>query len=399
MQTRGSSLSPGPGLAQMAGDPALTRWAAIFRRFAALFVSAIILAIIVTIISECAAASQGQSIPLADHHAHLQSPRAARLLNEGARLHAEETHSEREKPYTAKDLISALDAAGVRRAVALSEAYLLGTRFVHVPNEAEVVDEENEWTLRQVRRYPERLVGFCSVNPIRPYAMAAIKHCEQIGLRGGLKLHLAASHFQFEKPEEVRELQQVFREANRLRMPILIHLHPDDEKWDGRRDAQIFLEQVLPLAPDVPVQVAHMVGWGGYDRTADAALTVFADKCESQATLCERLYFDISAVIVPPSAGKAPQGSDLRFMYENQKDFTEGPQRLAGNLRRIGLKRILFATDWPIFTQKDYIELLRTGLPLTSAEADQIFSNIAPYFPAEPCAGSRCGTVLAHPLN
>ena len=76
------------------------------------------------------------------------------------------------------------------------------------------------------------------------------------------KQHLAASHFQFENSEEVRQLQEVFREANRLRMPILIHLHPDDEKWDGRRDAQVFLEQVLPLAPDIPVQVAHMSRMG-----------------------------------------------------------------------------------------------------------------------------------------
>jgi predicted TIM-barrel fold metal-dependent hydrolase len=328
-----------------------------------------------------AATHAAQVLPAADHHAHLQSATAARLLNEGARLHADQAPQEKEKPYTARDLISALDAAGVRRAAALSEAYLLGTRLVQVPNEAQVVDQENDWTLRQVRRYPKRLVGFCSVNPIKPYALAAIRHCDHIGLRGGLKLHLAASHFQFENAEELHQLEDVFREANRLRMPILIHLHPYDEKWDGRRDAQIFIEQVLPLAPDIPVQVAHLVGWGGYDRTADAAFSTFAEKCAARPAPCERLYFDISAVIVPPSAANAPQGSDLRFIYENQKGFSEGPERLAANLRRIGLKRILFATDWPIFTQKDYIKLLRTGLPLTPAEIDEIFRNVAPYFP------------------
>ncbi|HEX4487345.1 MAG TPA: amidohydrolase family protein [Terriglobales bacterium] len=321
-----------------------------------------------------------QILPAADHHAHLQSPKAARLLNEGAALHSEEASPEKEKAYTAKDLISALDAAGVRRATALSEAYLLGTRFVHVADEAEVVDQENDWTLQQVRRYPKRLVGFCSVNPIRPYAMAAIKHCGHIGLRGGLKLHLAASRFEFGKPDDVRQLQDVFREANRLRMPVLIHLHPDDNSWDGRRDALIFMEQVLPLAKDIPVQIAHLSGWGGYDRSADAALSAFADQCVSQPAACDRLYFDISAVIVPPSAATAPKGSDLRFMYENQKDFSEGPARLATNLRRIGLKKILFATDWPIFSQKEYIELLRAQLPVTPAEIDQVFRNVAPYF-------------------
>ena len=136
------------------------------------------------LVASAAAIHAAQVLPAADHHAHLQSARAARLLNEGARSHSEETPQEKEKPYTAKDLISALDAAGVLRAVALSEAYLLGTPLVHVPNDAQVVDHENDWTLRQVRRYPQRLVGFCSVNPIRPYAIAAIKHCDHIGLRG-----------------------------------------------------------------------------------------------------------------------------------------------------------------------------------------------------------------------
>ena len=321
-----------------------------------------------------------QSVPLVDHHAHLQSAMAAQLLNEGATLHAEESSPEKEKPYTAKDLISALDAAGIGRATALSEAYLLGSRFVHVSNEAKVVDRENDWTLQQVRQYPKRLLGFCSVNPIRPYAMAAIQHCRHIGLRGGLKLHLAASHFNFGDEKQVRQLQNVFREANRLRMPILIHLHPDDEKWDGKRDSQIFLEKILPLAPDITVQIAHMVGWGGYDHSADAALTTFADQCATLTKLCARLYFDISAVIVPPSAAQAPAGSDLRFLYENQKNFPEGPERLAANIRRIGIPRVLFATDWPVVGIKEYVGLLRTNLPLTSAEIDQIFSNVAPYF-------------------
>jgi predicted TIM-barrel fold metal-dependent hydrolase len=70
-------------------------------------------------------------------------------------------------------------------------------------------------------------------------------------------------------------------------------------------------------------------------------------------------------------------------MYEHQKDFPDWPERLTANLRRIGLKRILFATDWPIFTPKDYIALLRTDLRLTPAEIDEIFRNAAPYFPTE----------------
>jgi len=329
-----------------------------------------------------AVGTQGQTPPAADHHAHLQSPKAAQLLNEGARSNPNEVQETPEKPYTAKDLIAAMDAAGVRRATALSEAYLLATKYAHPAHEEEAVNEENDWTLQEVKQYPKRLVGFCSVNPIRAYALAAIRHCEQIGLRGGLKLHLAASSFEFSKVEEVHQLQDVFREANRLRLPILIHLHPDDENWDGGRDSLTFFEQVLPLAPDVPVQIAHMAGWGGYDETADGALSMFVTQCGLHPKVCEHLYFDFSAVLVPPSAAQAPPGSDLRLLYERQKRFPEGLQRLIANMRKIGFEKILFATDWPVFDIKDSVQLLRKDSSLTSAEIDQICRNVAPYFPA-----------------
>ena len=168
-----------------------------------------------------------QAVAVADHHAHLQSPTAARLLNEGAILQpGAPPNEEEEKPNTAADLIAQLDAAGtraagIRRSVALSDAYRLGSPFVHVSGEAAAVDAENDWTLHQVQLYPQRLVGFCSVNPTRPYAIAAIEHCARIGLRGGLKLHLANAQYRFDDPAQIRELQDVFAAANRLRMPIL----------------------------------------------------------------------------------------------------------------------------------------------------------------------------------
>jgi predicted TIM-barrel fold metal-dependent hydrolase len=319
-----------------------------------------------------------QTLPAADHHAHLQSTIAARLLNEGAIPQPDEPHRE-EKPHVAADLIAQLDAAGIRRSIALSDAYRLGSPFVHIPKEAAAVDAENEWTLRQVRIYPKRLVGFCSINPTRPYALAAIEHCARIGLRGGLKLHLANAQFNFDDPGQIRKLRDAFATADHLRMPILIHLR-SDTVWDAKRNVQIFMSQVLPSAPDVPVQIAHLGGWGGYDRTTDDILSTFAYDCAAHAAQCRRLYFDIAAVVLDPADANAVPGSDDRFLWDQQKDFTDGTDRLAANLRRIGLSHILFATDWPVTNASDYILTLRTKLRLTPGEIDQIFRNLAPYF-------------------
>lgn len=324
------------------------------------------------------AVMKAQAAPAADHHTHLQSPRAARLLTEG-QISRPGQEKRIETPNTASDLIAALDAAGVQRAAALSDSYRLGSPFVHISNEAAEVNAENDWTLHQVELYPKRLVGFCSVNPVRPYALAAIDHCVHIGLRGGLKLHLANAKFQFDDPNQIQKLQEVFRQANRYRMPILIHLR-SAEKWDARRSVRTFMMQVLPLAPEIPVQIAHLGGWGGYDRTTDESISTFIMECEAHPKLCRHLYFDIAAVVLPSSAADAPPGSDERLLYDEQKDFTEGPERLAANLRRIGLNRVLFATDWPVATPKEYAQILRRNLQLTPAEIDEIFGNRAPYF-------------------
>jgi predicted TIM-barrel fold metal-dependent hydrolase len=321
-----------------------------------------------------------QTAPQADHHAHLQSPAAARLLNEGAGQKSQRlAGADEEKPSTASELIAQLDAAGIRRSVALSDAYRLGSPFVHVPDESAAVDAENEWTLRQVKMYPDRLVGFCSVNPVRPYALAAIEHCAAIGLRGGLKLHLANAKFRFDDPAQVEQLRKVFAAADRLRMPILIHLRAD-ETWDGRHNVPLFMENVLPAAPHVPVQIAHLGGWGGYDRATDDTLSAFAKACEEHPDRCRNLYFDVSAVVLSPAYAKAAPGTDERLLWDEQKDFADGPERLVMGLRRIGLSRIVFGTDWSNETASKYIDTLRHGLRLSPAEIDQVFSNVAPYF-------------------
>jgi len=325
--------------------------------------------------------AHAQTAPVADHHAHLQSPAAARLLNAGtSRDSRQPAGTEEEKPSTASELIVQLDAAGIRRSVALSDAYRLGSPFVHVSHEAAAVDAENEWTLHQVQMYPDRLEGFCSVNPVRPYALAAVEHCAAIGLRGGLKLHLANAKFRFDDPAQIQQLRKVFAAADRLRMPILIHLRTD-ETWHGRHNVQIFMEKVLPSASHVPVQIAHLGGWGGYDQATDETLSAFAEACEDHAARCRNLYFDISAVVLSPAYARAAPGSDERLLWDEQKDFADGPERLAISLRRVGLSRILFGTDWPNETASNYIDTLRHGLRLSPAEINQIFSNVAPYFP------------------
>ena len=309
--------------------------------------------------------------PVADHHAHLLSPQGAHLLSAGG------VPDEDSRPSSAHELILALDKAHVQRAAALSSAYFLGALSIHVANEAAEVDRENAWTAAQAALYPHRLFAFCSVNPLKPYAAAAIRHCAALGIHG-LKLHLANSRFDFDNPGNIRALAAVFHQANQQHMAILIHLR-SGARWSAQ-PIGIFFRQVLPQAPDVTIQIAHLTGWGGYDRATDASASALADLCAANPAPCRNLYFDIAMVILPPSFLTAAPGSDQRFLADQQRDFPDAPQRLAANLRRFGLHRILFATDWPDATPDKYRDALRAQLALSPAEINQIFENAAPYF-------------------
>jgi hypothetical protein len=63
--------------------------------------------------------------------------------------------------------------------------------------------------------------------------------------------------------------------------------------------ARAFLEQLLPAAPDILVQVAHLAGTGpGYDDPpADSVMAVLARAVEKGDPRTRRLWFDVATVV------------------------------------------------------------------------------------------------------
>src|SRR5215216_3463799 len=98
-----------------------------------------------------------QPVPAADHHQHLFSPELASLM-------ATTLPATSAKPRTADDLIAQLDAAGIRRAVVLSTAYIFEQPSRKAEDAADKLRRDNDWTGRQVARFPDRLIGFCGLN-------------------------------------------------------------------------------------------------------------------------------------------------------------------------------------------------------------------------------------------
>jgi predicted TIM-barrel fold metal-dependent hydrolase len=294
--------------------------------------------------------------PLIDYHQHLFSPDAGKLV----------TGDVTSAGLSARDLIQLLDSAGIRRALVLSVAYTWGKASrASVDYEYAHVKAENDWTAQQVSQYPDRLRAFCSVNPLKSYAMDEVKRCQNNPqLRYGLKLHFGNSDVDLDDPEKVAQVRKVFQVANSLRMAIAVHMRTslDLRRKYGADAARVFLNELLPAARDVPVQIAHLAGAGGYNAEVDSALAVFTDAIAKGDPRMKNVWFDVTGVVRPGMPDSVLQ-------------------QIATRIRQVGPERVLFGSDAafnPLTHPKAAWEGFRR-LPLTDAEFKVIANNVAPY--------------------
>jgi len=320
------------------------------------------IAVSICLVLGACALPRGQSntyepAPLADHHQHLFSPALAALMSPAP-------PAEQFKPITANDLIPLLDAAGIKRAVILSTAYIWSQPRRKIENDYEKVKADNDWTGEQVALFPDRLVGFCSVNPVREYALEELARCSKNPHFRGLKLHFGNSAVDYHNADHIARVRRVFRAANGYRMPIVVHMRAtiSDKLAYGADEARIFLNEILPEAPDVPVQIAHLAGSGGYDDPlVDQALLVFIDAIAKGDPRTKRLWFDVATVA---TSDMAPAQATL----------------IATRIREVGIQRVLYGTDASVpgnSPREGWANFRK--LPLSNAEFRTIANNVPPY--------------------
>lgn len=290
------------------------------------------------------------AMPVADHHQYVYSPAAAAFMSATSAMH----------PVSAQDLIPQLDAAGIERAAVLSVAYVYGQPARSLAEEYARVRAENDWAARQAAEYPERLVALCSVDPLRDYALAELARCAASPEFGrGIKLQPASGGALLDDPQQVERLRRVFRSANARGMAIVLQLQET-----GVREARLLLEQLLPHAPDVPVQVAYTGDKpGARDASAQlAALAVLADAAARQDPRMRHVWVDVTAFARPGLSA-----ADAR--------------RLVRRLRQVGMERVLYGSDAEIGADVRPREAWAAfrSLPLTEAEAARVANNVMSY--------------------
>lgn len=265
------------------------------------------------------------------------------------------------KAVTAAALVKEMDAAGVRRAAVLSVAFWYGSPRRKVEDEYAKVRAENDWVAAQVAAHRDRLVGFCSFNPLKDYALEELSRCAKNPDLKGLKLHVGNSRLDVLNPGHVEKLRAVFRAANAKRFPVLIHLWTSDGNY-GRAHAEAFLNQVLPAAPDITVQIAHM-GASGPNYHSDDAFEVYAAAAAGNDPRMKNVWVDVASMATG-----------------NTTDETLA--LVARRLRQFGLGRVLFASDRsPGFGNEPPKDAWASfnRLPLTEKEFRTVAENVAPY--------------------
>ena len=290
-----------------------------------------------------------------DHHQHLFSPATAELISV--------------EPVDARALIAHLDDAGMARAAVLSTAYTWAKAGRGIENEQEQVRAANDWTSEQVALFPERLRGFCGVNPLSDYALDEVARCaREPRLRHiafGLKLHFGNSGVDYRDARHVAAVRRIFYAANGYGMAIVVHMRSSISQAlpFGRDAARVFLDELLPAAPDVPVQIAHLCGAGGYaaDPPVDQALRVFVEAIAAGDPRVARLVFDVTSAADP----QAPP---------------EELALIAQRIREVGVERLLYGSDAPLpgNTPRECWAAF-SRLPLTEAERGTIADAVAPY--------------------
>ena len=216
------------------------------------------------------------------------------------------------KLATAEELIEAMDKDGVDIAVVLN--YGWKTQLLCA--------EVNDYIIESVHRYPDRLVGCCSVQPeSMDNAVYEIQRCAEAGIKGVGEIRPDAQLFDFTHPESMKPLVKVLQDNDLI---LLTHAsEPVGHIYPGKGKATPeLLYNFIKAYPDVKVVCAH---WGG-------GLPFFVLMPEVREAL-NNVYFDTAA---------SP------FLYDT-RIYSQVVQL-------VGADKILFGSDYPLIPQRRYLK-------------------------------------------
>jgi predicted TIM-barrel fold metal-dependent hydrolase len=219
------------------------------------------------------------------------------------------------KIATADELIASMDEAGVD----ISVIHNIGWT-TH-----ELCVETNDYIIDAVSRYPQRLVGFCAVQPQSAKAAAAeIERCARVGIRGVGEMRPDIQLFDLGDEMIMEPLAEVLK-AHKL--ALLLHAsEPIGHEYPGKGGiTPDILYPFIVSFPDLAIVCAH---WGG-------GLPFYALMPEVKKAM-GNVYFDSAA---------SP------FLYT--------PEVYQQVITLVGADRVLFGSDYPLLAQSRLLKEIK----------------------------------------
>ena len=217
---------------------------------------------------------------------------------------------------TAEELIASMDEEGIDCSIALNIGW----------TSHELCLETNSYIMEALSRYPDRLVGFCAIQPrAGEMAIDEIERCARGGMRGIGEMRPDIQGFDLGDEEIMRP---VIEAAKRHRLIFLTHSsEPVGHEYMGKgKITPDILYRFICRFPQLPIVCAH---WGG-------GLPFYALMPEVKTAL-EDVFFDTAA---------SP------FLYQ--------PEIFKHVAEIVGVKKILFGSDYPLMSQGRVIKQVRS---------------------------------------
>ncbi len=230
------------------------------------------------------------------------------------------------KTASAEDLIREMDEAGVNASVALGYGW----------TDPAAARAANDYALESARRYPGRIIPFCSVNPLwGADAVAELERCAGNGARGVGELHPDSQGY---ADADMASLAPLIDAASAHGMPVLMHAsEPVGHGYPGK--GTVTPDMLMTLVRAFPRATFIFAHFGG-------GLPFYSLMPEVRRSLAN-VYFDSAA---------------YPLLYEDSV--------FEVSTTSAGADRVLFGSDFPLVSQARALKgLHQAGLSAEAADA------------------------------
>jgi len=221
---------------------------------------------------------------------------------------------------TTDELIASMDKNGIEKSVIANIGWMTHDLCL----------ETNDYILESIARFPERLIGFCAVQPLAvEAALVEIERCAEGGAKGIGELRPDVQLFNLLDAEVTGPFVKMLR---RHKLVLMSHTsEPVGHSYPGKGTVTPdLLYYFISSYPDLPIICSH---WGG-------GLPFYALMPEVKKAL-KNVYFDTAA---------------SSLLYDKQVFETV--------INLVGAEKILYGSDFPLVEQGSSIkEITSLKLP------------------------------------